>query len=87
MTDEVLAWIADVNPTDEMIERARTAKSLDSMVIEGEVVVYVRDGNVYAYVDQETGHMIDVYSGLTIAVVDMESDMIYPLAPESVEEE
>ena len=81
-----IEWMNETEVTEEMLVRAMNAKSLDSMVIENDVVLYVRTGEVYARIDQENGYMIDEKTGLIIAVVDMENGMIYPISMESAEE-
>jgi len=84
---ELVQWMNEGGVTEEMLARAMSAKSLDSMVIEDDVVLYVRTGEVYARIDKATGYMIDERTGLIIAVVDMENGLIYPMATESADEE
>ena len=84
---ELVQWMNEGEVTEEMLARAMSAKSLDSMVIEDEVVFYVRTGEVYARIDKETGYMIDECTGLVIAVVDLENGLIYPIVTESADEE
>lgn len=76
---DILEWLrADEEITDEMLNRALGAKSLESMVIEDGELIYVRNGRVYATVDPETGDLVDLNSGLVIATVDMSSGKIKP---------
>ena len=70
-----------------MLQRALSAPTLDSMVIEDDEVVYVRTGEVFARIDKNTGYMIDERTGLVIAVVDMENGLIYPIATVAADEE
>lgn len=84
---ELVQWMNEAEVTEEMLARAMNAKSLDSMVIEDEVVFYVRTGEVYARIDKDTGYMIDERTGLVIAVVDLENGLIYPIVTESADDE
>jgi len=82
----LVQWMNEGEVTEKMLVRAMNAKSLESMVIEDELVVYVRTGEVYARIDKATGYMIDENTGLVIAMVDMENSLIYPMAMESTDE-
>jgi len=86
---EIVEWMAssEVPVTEEMLQRALSAPTLDSMVIEDDEVVYVRTGEVFARIDKNTGYMIDERTGLVIAVVDMENGLIYPIATVAADEE
>jgi len=75
---DIAAWVEETNPSPEMIQRAQAADSLDSVVMEGDQFIHVRSGDVLAYV--ENGMMIDVATGLTVATVDVENGMIYPIS-------
>ena len=59
------------------------AESLESLVIEDSNVVYVRTGETVAYFNAETGEIIDTTYNLTVAIVDMETNMIYPVATDA----
>jgi len=77
---EIQEWIEVYNPTQEMIDRALAAPSLESLVIEDSDVVYVRTGAVMAYYDAESNFIIDKNTGLIVAQVDMETGVIQSLA-------
>ena len=63
------AWIAETNPTTEMIERAKLAASLESLVLEGENLVYVRTGEVIATYNAETNALVDLATGEVIGFI------------------
>ena len=80
---DIADWIAAGDVTIEMVERAMQAKSLESMVLEDDALVYVRNGKVYARYDAETGYLIDEATGLVVAHVDLSTGMIYPVSDSS----
>ena len=86
LSEEIAAWAEEVGATPEMIERARNAASLDSLVYEDGYFVYVRTGMVIAYFDAETGLVYDIDMLLPVAAFDVDSNMLYPIfdIPEEV---
>ncbi|MBR5547716.1 MAG: CHAP domain-containing protein [Clostridia bacterium] len=76
---EITAWAEEVIASEEMIDRALKAPSLDSLVIEGDALIYVRTGEKIATFNAATGELIDDQSGIVVAVVDMASGMVYPV--------
>lgn len=80
---ELVEWLNATEVTPEMLDRAMNAKSLESMVIEDDALIYVRNGKVYARYDAATGYLIDDATGLIVARVDLESGMIYPVASDA----
>ena len=80
---ELVEWLNEREVSQEMLNRAMNANSLESMVIEDENLCYVRTGEVYARIDRTTGQMIDVKTGLVVAIVDLENGMIYPISAET----
>ena len=81
--EELVQWLNSTEVTPEMLDRAMNAKSLESMVIENDALIYVRNGKVYARYDAATGYLIDDATGLVVARVDLESGMIYPVASDA----
>lgn len=77
--DEFLAWMEETGATEEMIDRARNAKSLESMVLEGNKLIYVRTGEAVAYYDAETGVLTDIESDMDIAKVDKAQNVVLPI--------
>ena len=84
VTDDWIEWLKTGEVTLEMIERALGAKSLESIVMENNKLVYVRDGKAYATYDPETGYITDTETGLIVAMVD-ESGVIQPILPEDAQ--
>ena len=86
---EIAVWVDETNPTDEMIERAEEAKSLDSLVIENGFLLHVRTGNPIALYNEETGELFDLEEQRVIAIYDKETGMVMPVGvkPEESEEE
>ena len=82
VSEELVAWLNEQPADMEMLTRAMSAKSLESLVIEDDKLVYVRDGSTIAYYNAETGELIDACYGLTVATVDLEAGMVYPVAEE-----
>jgi len=75
---EITEWAETVIASEEMIDRALKAPSLDSLVIEGDALVYVRTGEKIATFNAATGELIDDETGTVVAIVDMENGMVYP---------
>ena len=67
--------------------RALGAKSLESMIFKGNALIYVRTGEAVATYNPETTELIDNRFNLTVATVDMENGVIYPIAAEASEAE
>lgn len=65
LSEEILAWIAETNPTLDMIARAKTAKSLDSLVLEEDRLIHVR-----------TGETIALYNPWFNAIINPETDKV-----------
>jgi len=82
VSEELVAWLNEQPADMAMLTRAMSAKSLESLVIEDDKLVYVRDGSTIAYYNAETGELIDACYGLTVATVDLEAGMVYPVAEE-----
>ena len=85
--EDIAQWLNETEATEDMLARAMAAKSVDSMVVEGDEVVYVRTGKVYARIDRVTGYLIDEETGLVVARVDLENGMIYPIGSEKAKAE
>ena len=67
---ELVDWLNAQDVRDEsMLRRAMSAGSLESIVIEGANVVYVRTGEIVATYDAQTGAIVDADCGLTVAYV------------------
>lgn len=73
---ELDAWMAEVNPTEEMIARAKAAGGLDVLVLEGDAFIYVRTGEAMASYDRRTGLITDIATGLTVGVLDEQTGAI-----------
>lgn len=56
---EFAAWMKQGFVTEQMIARAKAAKSLDSLVLENNSLVYVRTGEIIAELNRETGALTD----------------------------
>ena len=67
--DDIYEWLNTADVTDDMLARALNAASLESLVLEGEALVSVRDGQTVADYDAETGALIDRATGLTVAYI------------------
>jgi len=82
LPEEIAVWAEETDATPEMIERAMNAESLESVVIEESELIYVRTGEpISNYIfNAETGEIIDTTYNLTVAIVDMETNMVYPVA-------
>ena len=65
-----------------MLARALSAGSLDALVLEDDVLVYARTGEVYANYDAATGYLTDSATGLVIAYVDTTTWTIRPVTAE-----
>ena len=68
--EEIRDWALDVGATEEMVKRAKNAQSLDHLVLENNRLIYVRTGNAIAYVDEDTGYVVDIDTGLIVAKVE-----------------
>ena len=77
---DYMTWLNAADVTDAMLSRALNAGSLDALVLEGDVLVYVRTGEVYANYDAATGYLTDCATGLTIAYIDAATGTIRPFA-------
>ena len=77
--EELKLWAEEVSATEEMIERAEKAKSLDSIVYENGYFVYVRTGIALARFDRVDGIVYDIATRLPVAIYDEEAGIIYPL--------
>ena len=86
---ELIDWILTSEiPVDmDMLARAMSAKSLESMVFEGNELVYVRTGESVATYDPSTNELVDNRFNITVAIVDRENGVIYPIATESADAE
>ena len=80
LDETYVAWLNEVDVTEAMLARAISAGSLDALVLEDDVLVYVRTGEVYANYDASTGYLTDRATGLTIAYVDAATGTIRPFA-------
>ena len=67
--DDIYEWLNTADVTNEMLARALRAASLESLVLEGDALVSVRDGQTVADYDAETGALIDRATGLTVAYI------------------
>ena len=77
---DIAEWLNDGEVTMEMLERALEAKSLESLVIEGDALIYVRSGEKIATYNAATGELVDDRLSLTVATVDATNGLIYPAA-------
>ena len=84
---ELAEWIVAEGADEAMLLRALGAKSLESMIFEGNALIYVRTGEAVATYNPETTELIDNRFNLTVATVDMENGVIYPIAAEASEAE
>ena len=82
LSAEYMTWLNTAEVTEAMLIRALNAGSLDALVLEGDVLVYVRTGEVYANYDASTGYLTDCATGLTIAYVDAATGTICPVTAE-----
>ncbi|MGM9630574.1 hypothetical protein, partial [Butyricicoccus sp.] len=80
VSDQLLSWLNTGNVDLKMLDRALGAKSLESMIFEGNDLIYVRTGEAVATYDPETKELIDNRYNLAVATVDMENGIIYPIA-------
>ena len=80
VTPELIRWINEGNVTMDMLNRAMSAKSIDSMTLENDTLVYVRNGKVYARYDSATGAVTDEETGLVVAYMDAQTGMMYPVS-------
>lgn len=67
LPSEWIPWAWENNASLEMILRALRVGSLDKIVLEGTYFVDVRTGKNVAYVDPETGYVIDLNTQLIVA--------------------
>ena len=84
---ELVRWMNEEDVDETMLVRALGAKSLESMIFEGNNLVYVRTGEIVAVYNPETTELVDRHYNLTVATVDMESETILPVASEASEQE
>lgn len=84
---ELVRWMNEEDVDETMLVRALGAKSLESMIFEGNNLVYVRTGEIVAVYNPETTELVDRHYNLTVATVDMESQTILPVASEASEQE
>ena len=80
VTPELIRWINEGSVTMDMLNRAMSAKSIDSMTLENDTLVYVRNGKVYARYDSATGAVTDEETGLVVAYMDAQTGMMYPVS-------
>ncbi len=76
---EIAEWQATNNVTEEMLIRAQNATSLESLVIEGDALIYVRTGKKVATYDAATGAIIEPSFGLVVAYVDTDTNTVHPV--------
>lgn len=62
--DVLAAWQSEQEVTEEMMLRAMNASSLQSIMVEGDVLVSVYTGQPIATYDAETGMVTDIATGL-----------------------
>ena len=67
--EDIAAWLTAGEVSAEMLTRALNAPSLDSMVIEGEWLMYVRTGERYAYYNSNTNALISEETGSVLGFV------------------
>ncbi len=84
---EITEWAEEVIATEEMIDRALKAPSLDSLVIEGDALIHVRTGKKIGTYNAATGELIDDSTNTVVAIVDMENGMVYPVNNGSADNE
>ena len=77
--DDIYEWLNTADVTDDMLARALNATSLESLVLEGEALVYVRTGETLATYDAETGYLIDVELNIPVGMLDRETGAIKPI--------
>jgi len=70
----------EVDATEEMIERAQRASSLESLMLEGTKLIYVRTGECVATYDPQTSILTDSKTGFAIGALDIETGAILPVA-------
>ena len=64
---DLVEWLNTETVDIDMLDRALSAKSLESMGLEDDPLIYVRNGKIYARYDAETGYLIDEATGLVVA--------------------
>ena len=67
--EDIAAWLAGGEITGEMLTRAMNAPSIESLVIEGEWLIYVRSGEEIAYYDARTNALISSETGKVLGFV------------------
>lgn len=77
-SEALTKWIAG-GATEEMYRRAMSSPSLESMVLEGDELIYVRTGRALAHYDEKHGMLVDDATGKPVAALDEETGMVYPL--------
>ena len=70
LPETYIDWMNTTTVTDEMLARALNAGSLDVLVQEGDHLINVRTGKDIAYIDKATGYIIDLETGLIVAVIE-----------------
>ena len=87
LSEELLKWIEETNPTAEMIARAKRASSLDALFLEGTQLIHVRTGRAIATYDPETGALTDNELNLVVGYIDAATGALTPVAaPAAVNE-
>lgn len=74
--DDIYEWLNTADVTDDMLARALNATSLESLVLEGEALVYVRTGLSVATLNRDTGYITDNETGLIVAEMDGNSNIV-----------
>lgn len=77
---DIRAWLNGGSVTEPMLRRALGARSLESLVLEGDELVYVRTGESVATYDAETGAVVDKVYGVTVAYVDAQTGAMVAVA-------
>lgn len=67
--EDIVVWLASGEITSEMLTRAMNAPSIESVVIEGEWLIYVRTGEEIAYYDARTNALISSETGKLLGFV------------------
>ena len=77
--EDLVQWMNAREVTEEMLVRAMNAESIESIVVEGDQLIYVNTGEPYATYDAQTG--IVTHKALNIPFAVIENGEIKPISP------
>ena len=76
---DIVEWLATTNATQEMYLRAVSTSSLDSLVLEDNLIIHVRSGQAVASYNPENGELRETDYNVLIGYLDPDSLAIIPL--------